>query len=109
MLNKENNVKKNKPYIVTNPQIEAMADIIASTEKIALDAHCGYPSPRMYATDLYRKGYGKVDDFLDEFIKRIKQYIDIEHSECPTAIIFSERDVIYIAEKVAGEMRNDLC
>lgn len=53
------NAKSNKPYIVTNPEIEEMAEVIAATEKIALDAHCGYPSPRMYATDLYRKGYKK--------------------------------------------------
>ena len=100
-------MKENKkPYIVTNPQIEAMAEIIANTEKIALDAHCGYPSPRMYATELYRKGYAKTNETIEAFLKRIKQYIDIEHSNCPTSIIFSERDVIYIVEKVAREMRN---
>lgn len=43
---------------------------------------------------------------IDDFIKNIKQYIDIEHSNCPTSIIFSERDVVYIVEKVAREMRN---
>ena len=49
----------NKPYIVTNAEIEAMARVIAKTERIALEAHCGLPSPRMYATDLWRKGYDK--------------------------------------------------
>ena len=39
--------------------IEEMAKVISGTEKIARDAHCGYPSPRMYATDLYRKGWRK--------------------------------------------------
>lgn len=44
-------------------------------------------------------------DAVDDFIERIKQYIDIEHSDCPTATVFSERDVLYIVEKVAREMR----
>lgn len=51
--------ESNKPYIVTNPQIEEMAKVIEITEQIARDAHCGLPSPRMYATDLYRKGWRK--------------------------------------------------
>ena len=51
--------ENNKPYIVTNPQIEEMAKVIEITEQIARDAHCGLPSPRMYATDLYRKGWRK--------------------------------------------------
>lgn len=70
--NEESNnskVKSNKPYIVTNPEIEKMAEVIKATEKIALDAHCGYPSPRMYATDLYRKGYRKQaeGEWLQDF------------------------------------------
>ena len=32
--------------------IEEMAKVISGTEKIARDAHCGYPSPRMYATGI---------------------------------------------------------
>ncbi|MEE1046511.1 MAG: DUF551 domain-containing protein [Clostridia bacterium] len=54
--------ESNKPYIVTNPQIEEMAKVIEITEQIARDAHCGYPSPRMYATDLYRKGWRKQEE-----------------------------------------------
>lgn len=38
-------------------QIEEMAKVIEITEQIARDAHCGYPSPRMIASDLYDKGY----------------------------------------------------
>ena len=37
-------------------QIEKMARVIEVTEQIARDAHCGLPSPRMYATDLFEKG-----------------------------------------------------
>jgi translation initiation factor IF-1 len=51
--------------------IEEMAKVIETTEQIARDAHCGYPSPRMYAKDLYWKGYRKqewisVDERLPE-------------------------------------------
>ena len=38
-------------------QIEEMAKVIETTEQIARDAHCGYPSPTMYAKDLYWHGY----------------------------------------------------
>jgi hypothetical protein len=40
-------------------QIEEMAKVIEITEQVARDAHCGYPSPRMYAKDLYWHGYRK--------------------------------------------------
>ena len=51
--------------------IEEMAKVIEITEQIARDAHCGYPSPRMFAKDLYWKGYRKqewigVDERLPE-------------------------------------------
>ena len=39
--------------------IEEMAQVIEITEQIARDAHCGLPSPTMYAKDLYWKGYRK--------------------------------------------------
>lgn len=37
--------------------IEEMAKVIERTEQIARDAHCGLPSPTMYAKDLYWHGY----------------------------------------------------
>ena len=43
-------------------QIEEMAKVIEITEQIARDAHCGYPSPRMTASDLYDKGYRKQSE-----------------------------------------------
>ena len=43
-------------------QIEEMAKVIEITEQIARDAHCGLPSPRMYAKDLYWHGYRKQSD-----------------------------------------------
>lgn len=42
--------------------IEEMAKVIETTEQIARDAHCGIPSPRMYAKDLYWKGYRKQSE-----------------------------------------------
>lgn len=42
--------------------IEEMAKVIEITEQIARDAHCGYPSPRMYAKDLYWKGYRRQSE-----------------------------------------------
>lgn len=47
--------------------ITQMAKVIEITEQIARDAHCGYPSPRMMATDLYEKGYRKqrVGEWID--------------------------------------------
>ena len=41
-------------------QIEEIAKSIEKTEQIARDAHCGLPSPSMYAKDLYWKGCRKV-------------------------------------------------
>ena len=42
--------------------IEEMARGFEITEQIARDAHCGLPSPRMYAKDLYWKGYRKQSE-----------------------------------------------
>lgn len=39
--------------------IKEMAKVIEVTEQIARDAHCGLPSPTMYAKDLYWHGYRK--------------------------------------------------
>ena len=42
--------------------IEEMAKVIERTEQIARDAHCGLPSPTMYAKDLYWKGYRRQSE-----------------------------------------------
>lgn len=47
--------------------IEEMAKVIEKTEQIARDAHCGLPSPTMYAKDLYWHGYHKQSE--GEWIK----------------------------------------
>lgn len=44
--------------------IEEMAKVIERTEQIARDAHCGLPSPRMYAKDLYWRGYRKQSEWI---------------------------------------------
>ena len=45
-------------------EIEKMAKIIETTEQIARDAHCGLPSPRMYAKDLYWHGYREQSEWI---------------------------------------------
>lgn len=42
--------------------IEEIAKVIEVTEQIARDAHCGLPSPTMYAKDLYWHGYRKQSE-----------------------------------------------
>ena len=54
---KEQSMKENE-----NQAIEEMAKVIERTEQIARDAHCGYPSPTMYAKDLYWHGYRKQSE-----------------------------------------------
>ena len=53
--------------------IEEMAKVIERTEQIARDAHCGLPSPTMYAKDLYWHGYRSLSDFL-QMVKNICMY-----------------------------------
>lgn len=67
--------------------IEEMAKVIETTEQIARDAHCGLPSPRMYAKDLYWHGYRKQIE--GEWEKRTFIIFDSEKigytcSECNT-------------------------
>jgi hypothetical protein len=94
--------KKTKPYIVTNPQIEAMARVIAKTEKIALDAHCGLPSPRMYATDLYRKGYGKRE--IGTWLTVYKNDIaSVYECSCCKHLTFATSDFCICGAKMGGE------
>lgn len=47
---------------IENQAIEEMAKVIEITEQIARDAHCGLPSPKMYAKDLYWHGYRKQSE-----------------------------------------------
>lgn len=61
-------------------QIEEMAKVIEITEQLARDAHCGLPSPTMYAKDLYWKGYRKqewisVEERLPETDTRVLVYM----------------------------------
>lgn len=62
-------------------QIEKMAKVIEITEQIARDAHCGYPSPKMIATDLYDKGYRKQSE-VERIFEEIDKIIEKYHSEC---------------------------
>lgn len=60
--------------------IEEMAKVIERTEQIARDAHCGLPSPTMYAKDLYWKGYRKQSEMLSEFLQMVENICNYE--EC---------------------------
>ena len=44
-------------------------------EEIARDAHCGYPSPRMMASDLYDKGYRERSDVAREIFAEIEDLL----------------------------------
>lgn len=68
-----------------NIHIEEMARVIETTEQIARDAHCGYPSPRMYATDLYDHGCRKQSE--GEWI------VHTHHYECSKCGFEYETDV----------------
>ena len=57
---------------MSKEKIEKMAKVIETTEQIARDAHCGYPSPRMYATDLHNKGYRDQSEVAREILSEIR-------------------------------------
>lgn len=57
---------------MSKEKIEKMAKVIETTEQIARDAHCGYPSPRMTATDLYNKGYRDQSEVAREILSEIR-------------------------------------
>ena len=56
-------------------RIEKMAKVIEITEQIARDAHCGYPSPRMIASDLYDKGYREQSEIAREIFEEIEKKV----------------------------------
>lgn len=74
----------NEEKQIEEKAIEEMAKVIEITEQIARNAHCGLPSPRMYAKDLYWKGYRKqewisVDDRLPEENGRYLACVNVSH------------------------------
>lgn len=60
--------------------IEEMAKVIERTEQIARDAYCGYPSPTMFAKDLYWKGYRKQSE--GEWVQSKDWEYDYKCSSC---------------------------
>lgn len=87
-------------------EIEKMARVIETTEQIARDAHCGLPSPRMYAKDLYWHGYRKQSEIIDEFAERIKK----EFTDYPNPISYleiSESGFCKIVDRLAKEMKGE--
>ena len=66
--------------------IEEMAKVIEITEQIARDAHCGLPSPTMYAKELYWYGYRKIPDNIGEFSDGYHTFNELYHHR---AILFS--------------------
>jgi hypothetical protein len=74
--------------------VEEMARVIETTEQIARDAHCGLPSPCMYAKDLYCHGYRKQSEgewiryphnsgIYCSLCKHKRRYRDINDAYCP--------------------------
>jgi hypothetical protein len=66
--------------------IEEIAKVIEKTEQIARDAHCGLPSPTMYAKALYWKGYRMVPDDIGEFSDGDHTFNELYHHR---AVLFS--------------------
>lgn len=72
---------------MSKEQIEEMAKVIEVTEQIARYAHCGLPSPKMYAKDLYWHGYRKQSEgewqIKSEIYKLIDDVDEELYVECP--------------------------
>ena len=67
-------------------QIEEMAKVIKGTEQLAMDMVGALPSPRMYATDLYNKGYRKIPKNIGEFSDGYHTFNELYHHR---AVLFS--------------------
>jgi DNA-directed RNA polymerase subunit RPC12/RpoP len=68
----ERQITMSKEKQIEEKAIEEMARVIETTEQIARDAHCGLPSPTMYAKDLYWHGYRRHSE--GEWIKHPASY-----------------------------------
>lgn len=82
-------------------QIEEMAKVIEITEQIARDAHCGYPSPRMMATDLYDKGYRKQSEGCD--------FCNAGSEKCGTCVKFFDYHEDGGSDRCSSEYGNKKC
>lgn len=86
--------------------IEEMAKVIETTEQIARDAHCGIPSPRMYAKDLYWKGYRKQNENGIELPCKLgdkvyqTDYVRIYESTI-NEIIITYNGMVFVTENIA--------
>ena len=69
--------------------IEEIAKVIEITEQIARDAHCGLPSPTMYAKDLYWHGYRKQSE--GEWVERTKTTTNAKGMEARYTINFCSK------------------
>lgn len=92
--------KSNNSEDMSNKQIEEMAKVIEGTERMALDVVGAYPSPRMYATDLYNKGYRKHGDVINEFANRFEY-----HLRNATFTPGQTNDIQYALKKATEEMK----
>ena len=80
-------------------RIEKMAKVIEITEQIARDAHCGYPSPRMIASDLYDKGYREQSEIAREIFEEIWEMFIPEKSATGCAYYFDMYELVELKKK----------
>lgn len=76
--------------------IEEMAKVIERTEQIARDAYCGYPSPTMFAKDLYWHGYSKQSEGEGEWIfDREACFMDLDCFTCTKCKTIQRKETPY--------------
>ena len=80
-------------------QIEEMAKVIEITKQIARDAHCGYPSPRMIASDLYDKGYRERSEVAREIFEEMWEMFIPEKSAAGCAYYFDMYELAELKKK----------
>ena len=80
--------------------VEEMAKVIEITEQIARDAVGALPSPRMYAKDLYWKGYRKQSENVIELPCKVGDIVyaisesRIEECRCDEICIYGNDNIV---------------
>lgn len=93
-------------------QIEEMAKVIKGTEQLAMDMVGALPSPRMYATDLYNKGYRRQSEVAREIFEEIEEdCLDFPMTETDIHLIvdkerYDELKKKYTEEKLCTDCKH---
>ena len=82
-------------------QIEEMAQVIRTWKDIK---DINYRFSTHYANMLYKAGYRKASDVIDEFVRKIKNIATPEMFSCS----FAEYDFNQALDKLAAEMRKEV-